>query len=68
MAEWNRDVVLKYLPLYTPQLNNTEWQWRGFKKATANWLYETVDEMQESMRVMVRRGETKAAKMSKRMT
>ncbi len=64
LTEWNGDVVLKFLPPYTPELNKIEGQWRGFKKATANRLYKTVDEMQKSIRVMLRRGEIKICEMS----
>ncbi len=65
MAKWNGDVVLKYLPPYAPELNNSEGQWRGFKKATSNCLYKTVKEMQRSLRSMTRRGEIKVVKMNK---
>ena len=63
LAEWNGDVVLKFLPPYTPELNKIEGQWRGFKKATANRLYQTVGEMQKSIRVMLHRGEIKICEM-----
>ena len=64
LAEWNGDVVPKFLPPYMLELNKIEGQWRGFKKATANRLYQTVGEMQKSIRVMLRRGEIKICQMS----
>ncbi len=65
MAKWKKDVVIKYLPPYTPELNNSEGQWRGCKKAVANCLYKTVGGMQKSLRAMLRRGEIKVVKMNK---
>ena len=64
LAEWNGDVVLRFLPPYTPELNRIEGQWRGFKKATANRLYRTIGELQKSIRVMLRRGEIRICQMS----
>ena len=63
LAEWNGDVVPKFLPPYMLELNKIEGQWRGFKKATANRLYQTVGEMQKSIRVMLHRGEIKICEM-----
>ena len=68
LREFGGDVVIRHLPPYTPELNPTEGQWRITKKATANTLYGTVDEMKESMRRMMRSGEIKVAKMSGYLT
>jgi len=43
------DVVLRHLPPYTPELNPVEVQWRFIRKATGNRLYESTDEMKESI-------------------
>ncbi len=64
LAEWNVDVMLRFLPPYTPELNKIEGQWCGFKKATVNCLYKTAGELQKSIRVMLRRSEIKICKMS----
>jgi len=38
------DVVLRYLPPYTPEINPVEVQRRSIRKATGNRLYESTDE------------------------
>ena len=61
-------MVIRYLPPYTPDLNNSEGQWRGLKKATANRLYKAVDAMQKSICVMLHRGKIKVVEMNKWLT
>ena len=68
LKNFKRDVVLKYLPPYTPELNPVEGQWRLLKKATANTLYEDTDEMQDSIVDMIKNGEIPVAKMSDYLT
>jgi len=46
--------VLRYLPPYTPELNPVEVQWRMIKKAAANVLYGSTDDMKGSVRRMPR--------------
>ena len=42
-----------YFPPYTPELNPIEVQWKSFKKATGNRLYECAEEMKRSIRAML---------------
>ena len=58
------DVVLKYFPAYTPELNPAEGQWRNTRIHTANRLYESAEDMKKSIRTMMRTGEIAVAKMS----
>jgi len=58
------DVVLRHLPPYTPELNLVEVQWHSIRKATGNRLYESTDEMKESIRAMLDNGEVRPVKMS----
>ena len=59
-----KDIILLYLPPYTPELNPIEGQWRLLRKATANRLYKSTGAMKRSIASMVKRGEVKVAKMS----
>ena len=59
-----KDIILLYLPPYTPELNPIEGQWRLLRKATANRLYKSTGAMKKSIASMVKRGEVKVAKMS----
>ena len=68
LEEFGGDIIIKYFPPYTPELNPTEGQWRILKKATANTLYGTVDGMKKSMRRMMHSGEIRVAKMSGYLT
>ena len=58
------DMILMYLPPYTPELNPVEGQWKMFRKATANMLHDSAGAMEKSMLAMLRKGEVKIAKMS----
>jgi len=64
LVEWDGDVVIKYIPPYTPELNPVEVQWRGIKKGTANWRHPDTGDMKKSIRVMLDRGEVKEVEMS----
>ena len=63
LAEYGKDIVLIFLPPYTPELNPVEIQWRGVKRGAANRLYKEVDEMKKSIKYMLRKGEIKTVKM-----
>ena len=65
LKELGGDVVLRFLPPYTPELNPAEGQWRIFRKATANVVYESTDDMQNSMVKMLKNDEVQVAKMSR---
>jgi len=58
------DVVLRHLPPYTLELNPVEVQWRSIRKATGNRLYESTNEMKESIRAMLKNDEVRPIKMS----
>ena len=64
LAEFKGDIVLYYIPPYTPELNPIEVQWGIIKKATANTLYESTGTMKDSMRRMLKSGEMGVAKLS----
>jgi len=64
LAEWDGDVLIRYLPPYTPELNPAGVQWRMIKKAAANTLYAGTDAMKKSVRRMLRTKEVGVAEMS----
>jgi len=63
LAEWDGDVLIRYLPPYTPELNPVEVQWDIIKKAAANTLYAGTEAM-KSVRRMLRTKEVGVAEMS----
>ena len=58
------DVVLIYLPPYTPQLNPIEIQWRIIKARLAARYYSTEDEMEDSIIRLVESGEVQPVRIS----
>ena len=50
-------IKVYYFPPYTPELNPAEVQWKSFRKATGNRLYESVEDMQRSINAMLREKE-----------
>ena len=58
------DVVLIYLPPYTPQLNPIEVQWRMIKARLAGRYYSTEDEMERSIIRLVESGEVQPVRIS----
>ena len=58
------DVVLIYLPPYTPQLNPIEIQWRMIKARLAARYYQTEDEMEDSIIRLVESGEVQPVRIS----
>ena len=58
------DVVLIYLPPYTPQLNPIEIQWRMIKVRLAARYYQTEDEMEDSIIRLVESGEVQPVRIS----
>ncbi len=61
---YDGDIVLVYLPVYTPELNTTEGQWRLLRRATANVMYESTKVMKESIWTMLDRREVRITRMS----
>ena len=41
----NRDIILIYLPSYSPELNPTEQSWKKLKKLLGTVIWESVDEL-----------------------
>ena len=58
------DVVLIYLPPYTPQLNPIEVQWRMIKARLACRYHSTEDEMERSIIRLVESGEVQPVRIS----
>jgi transposase len=58
------DVVLMYLPPYTPQLNPIEIQWRMIKARLAGRYFATEDEMERSIIRLVESGEVQPVRIS----
>ena len=61
---YDGDIVPACLPVYTPELNTTEGQWRLLRRATANVMYESTKVMKESIWTMLDRREVKITRMS----
>ena len=58
------DVILIYLPPYTPQLNPIEIQWWMIKARLAARYYQTEDEMEDSIIRLVESGEVQPVRIS----
>ena len=64
MESTGGDVVLIYLPPYTPQLNPIEIQWRMIKARLAARYFATEDEMEDSLIRLVESGEVQPVRIS----
>ena len=53
----NDEIIICYFPSYTPELNPAEGQWKSFRKAIWNRLYEGAVDMQRSINAMLREKE-----------
>ena len=53
----NGDVRLMFLPKYTPQLNSIEVRWRMIKVRLAGRYFESVDELNAAITMLVESGE-----------
>ena len=51
------DVVLAYLPKYTPQLNPMEIQWRVLKNMTAQRCFNNAEELVKSIQILADTGQ-----------
>ena len=51
------DVILAYLPKYTPQLNPMEIQWRVLKNMLAQRCFNNAEELAKSIRILVDTGQ-----------
>lgn len=61
---YNGDIMLEYLPPYTPELNPIEVEWRVIRRALSAKVFGTLEEMERSVRAMVRRKEILPVKMA----
>ena len=59
------DVVLWYLPPYTPQHNPIEIVWREIKRAIAGRYFGKFDKMHETIRRLIKSGEVATVKLFK---
>ena len=51
------DIVLMYLPKYTPQLNPMEIQWNVLKNMLAQRCFKNAEELAKSIRILVDTGQ-----------
>ena len=51
------DVVLAYLPKYTPQLNPMEIQWRVLKNMLAERCFNNAEELAKSIQILIDTGQ-----------
>lgn len=63
-----RDVVIRYFPPYTPELNPIEIQWRDIKRSTANQYFFNCVEMKDSIRCVLNSREVKVVKLFEYLT
>ena len=51
------DVILVYLPKYTPQLNPMEIQWKVLKNMTAQRCFNNAEELAKSIQILIDTGQ-----------
>ena len=68
LAESKGDVVIRYFPKYTPQLNPIEIQWRDIKKSIGNSFFEDASTMQDTIKNVISSGEVSVVKVFKYLT
>ena len=56
LETFNGEVIVIFLPPYSPDLNPVEMLWREFKRYVANKLYTSMDDMTEAMDQMLVEG------------
>lgn len=57
------DIDILHLPLYAPQLNPIEIEWREIKAAIADIFFDDLDSMRDAIRRMISNGEIQIVKM-----
>ena len=62
LKECNDDILLEYLPPYTPELSPVEIQWRMIKRALSSKIFWTLDEIENSVHELFNSGEVKPLK------
>lgn len=59
----NGEIILNFLPPYTPELNPIEMMWREMKRILAQHVYPTLDDMERAVRRAIRKKELRPIKM-----
>ncbi len=57
------DIEILHLPLYAPQLNPIEIEWREIRAAIADIFFDILDSMRDAIRQIIRNGEIPIVKM-----
>ena len=57
------NVIIRYFPAYTPELNPIEIQWRDIKKSNANQYFADCKDMREFIINVLNSGEVKVIKL-----
>ncbi len=68
LTEWNGDVVLRFLPPYTPELDPVEIQWRAIKRRLPAKVFETLDDMERPVQRLPAKREVLPVKLFKYLT
>ena len=63
LGEMHGEVVLWYLPPYTPQHNPIEMIWRELKRAIAGRYFDKFEEMHKTIRRLIKSGEVATVKL-----
>ena len=63
LEKYKGEIILEYLPPYAPELNPVEIQWREIKRRLSAKMFDTLDEMEQSVRKMFASGEILPVKM-----
>ena len=64
VKEFNGDLVLAHLPVYTPDLNSIERQWRMIRKGISNVIYRTVKAMKKAVTRALISGDVKITRIA----
>ena len=68
VKECRGDIILKYYPPYTPQLNKTENQWLNVWRFTANRVFDSLDDCKKFIRKGLNGGKIKIVEISDYLT
>ncbi len=63
LEKYKGELMLEYLPPSTPELNPVEIQWREIKRRLSAKVFDTLDEMEQSVRNLFASGEILPVKM-----
>ncbi len=63
LEKYKGEIILEYLPPSTPELNPVEIQWREIKRRLSAKVFDTLDEMEQSVRNLFTSGEILPVKM-----